>query len=233
VALCAASFVVGLVASSDQAGIWPAVLATIGVLASPIGLSLVSGEVLHRFASRVRRRRAWIGTAGAVTGALGVWLLVLVGGIELRVAAIIAIVLLVLVGAIAANTPADVLIVVFVLALAWSIAPHGVAPTDSVLPDDGETVIVALGDSFMSGEGAEQFYNGTNRRGENECRRAPVGFQNSATGPDMGFYAARSYSLMRPPRTSRHLIRFRETSAMGWSGRGGRSWRPRWGRRPL
>ena len=28
-----------------------------------------------------------------------------------------------------------------------------------------------------------------------------MGFQNSATGPDLGFYAARSYSLMRPPRT--------------------------------
>ena len=32
--------------------------------------------------------------------------------------------------------------------------------------------------------------------------RDPVGFQNSATSPDMGFYAARSYSLMRPPRTA-------------------------------
>ena len=29
-------------------------------------------------------------------------------------------------------------------------------------------------------------------------RRIPVGFQNSATGPDLGSYAARSYSLMRP-----------------------------------
>jgi lysophospholipase L1-like esterase len=196
VVLCAASFVVGLVASSYQAAIWPAVLATIGVLASPIGLSLISGEVLHRFASRVRRRRVWIGAAGAATGVIGVWLLVLVGGIELRVAAIIAIVLLVLVGAIAANTPADVLIVVFVLALAWSIAPHGVAPTDSVLPDDGETVIVALGDSFMSGEGAEQFYNGTNRRGENECRRAPTAYaalvvseQSDAVPDDLAFLA--------------------------------------------
>ena len=53
--------------------------------------------------------------------------------------------------------------------------------------------------------------------GSSRCSRsipAPVGFQNSATGPDMGFYAARSYSLMRPPRTSRHLIRCREKSAM-------------------
>jgi Integrase core domain len=49
----------------------------------------------------------------------------------------------------------------------------------------------------------------------------PVGFQNSATGPDLGFYAARSYSLMRPPRTGRRLIRSWERSAAGWSGRGG------------
>ena len=54
-----------------------------------------------------------------------------------------------------------------------------------------------------------------------------VGFQNSATSPDLGFYAARSYSLMRPLRTGRRLIRFRDMSAMGWSGRGGRSWRLR------
>src|SRR6266576_4458812 len=61
----------------------------------------------------------------------------------------------------------------------------------------------------------------------------PVGFQNSAIRLHLGFYAARSYSLMRPPRTGRRLIRCRERSAAGWPGRGGRSWRPRWGRRPL
>jgi hypothetical protein len=61
----------------------------------------------------------------------------------------------------------------------------------------------------------------------------PVGFQNSATGLELRFYAARSYSLMRPPRTGRRLIRSWERSATGWSGRGGWSWRLRWGRRPL
>jgi len=40
-----------------------------------------------------------------------------------------------------------------------------------------------------------------------------VGFQNSAIGPDLGFYAARSYSLMRPPRTGRRRIRSLERSA--------------------
>ena len=57
--------------------------------------------------------------------------------------------------------------------------------------------------------------------------RVAVGFQNSAIGPDLGFYAARSYSLRRPPRTGRRRIRFMERSAGGWSGRGGRSWRLR------
>src|ERR1022692_3523024 len=68
--------------------------------------------------------------------------------------------------------------------------------------------------------------------GHQQCRER-VGFQNSAAGPELGFYAARSYSLMRPPRMGRRLIRFREEPATGWSGRGGRSWRLRWGRRPL
>jgi hypothetical protein len=43
----------------------------------------------------------------------------------------------------------------------------------------------------------------------------PVGFQNSATDLDQGVYAAGSYSLMRPPRTARRLIRSWVRSAAG------------------
>jgi hypothetical protein len=43
----------------------------------------------------------------------------------------------------------------------------------------------------------------------------PAGFQNSAMSLDLVFYAARSYSLMRPPRMGRRLIRCRERSAAG------------------
>src|SRR5439155_26676134 len=35
---------------------------------------------------------------------------------------------------------------------------------------------------------------------------------------DQGFYAARSYSLMTPPRTGRRLIRCWDGPAAGWSG---------------
>src|SRR5450631_531054 len=45
--------------------------------------------------------------------------------------------------------------------------------------------------------------------------RVPVGFQNSAAGPGLGFYAARSYSLMRPPRTGRRWMRLLYRSATG------------------
>ena len=46
-------------------------------------------------------------------------------------------------------------------------------------------------------------------------------FQNSATGVDLGFHAARSYSLMRLPKTGRRWIRSWEGSAGGWPGRAG------------
>jgi hypothetical protein len=41
-----------------------------------------------------------------------------------------------------------------------------------------------------------------------------VGFQNSATGPDLGFYAARSYSLMGPPSVVMGLILGRDRPQM-------------------
>ena len=44
-------------------------------------------------------------------------------------------------------------------------------------------------------------------------RRRPG--QNSAIGLDLGFYAARSYSLMRPPSTGRRWIRSWEKSPTG------------------
>jgi hypothetical protein len=55
-----------------------------------------------------------------------------------------------------------------------------------------------------------------------------VGFQNSVTGLDLGFYAARSYSLMSLPSTVRRLIRLWLEVGDGVVGPG-RARRPRWG----
>jgi hypothetical protein len=46
-----------------------------------------------------------------------------------------------------------------------------------------------------------------------------VGCQKSAACVDQLFYAARWYSLMRPPRTGRRLICFWVRAATGWAGR--------------
>ncbi|MGW5642813.1 transposase family protein [Saccharopolyspora sp. NPDC003752] len=53
---------------------------------------------------------------------------------------------------------------------------------------------------------------------------APVGFQNWASGADLRFHAAGSYSLIKPPRTDVRLIRSWLRLGTGWSARGGWSW---------
>lgn len=60
-----------------------------------------------------------------------------------------------------------------------------------------------------------------------------MGFQKSVTSAEQRLYAARSYSLIKPPRTGRRVICLWWRSATGWVGRGGRRPRARWGRRPL
>jgi hypothetical protein len=48
--------------------------------------------------------------------------------------------------------------------------------------------------------------------------RVGVGFQKSVTWAEQQFHAARSYSLIKPPRTGRHLIRswLRFATGVGW-----------------
>ena len=57
--------------------------------------------------------------------------------------------------------------------IAWGLVDRSVAETAPVA--DGEPVrVVALGDSFISGEGAPEFFEETNEAGGNQCRRAPT-----------------------------------------------------------
>ena len=49
---------------------------------------------------------------------------------------------------------------------------------DPVPKPAGSPVIAALGDSFISGEGAASYFEGTNVKGTSECRRAPTAYPN-------------------------------------------------------
>jgi lysophospholipase L1-like esterase len=71
--------------------------------------------------------------------------------------------------AIASATLVDVAVVLALVALLGVTVPP-----DEPLPEvtDPTGVIVSLGDSYMSGEGADRYLEGTDEGGGNECRRA-------------------------------------------------------------
>jgi hypothetical protein len=184
--LCGLAFTAGVVMLSEGSSKWAVGLVVGGVLFVPLGLSLVSGYPLAQLARRLEERpdppeaaaaRWWraLLALGAVALVGGVLWLVPITDVDVEYLLILGGVLLLLIAAIASNAPTDVLIVVAVVALLWSIAPSGV-PTDDDMFElkRGETVLVALGDSYMSGEGAPEFYLGTNVKDRNECRRAPT-----------------------------------------------------------
>ena len=64
----------------------------------------------------------------------------------------------------------------------------------------------------------------------NDLQPYPVGCQKSAIPSEQRFYAAASYSLIRPPRMGRRRILPRIGLGTGASGRGGRSCSARCGR---
>ena len=160
-------------------------VAAVALLLAPFGLTLLATDLL-RGGYVPPRLGAVAGIVSLVLGAF--WL----GrsGVDRHFVILISGVLLLLILAIAADTQADVVLVAVVLAFVWSGLPRAVDLDDDVLAtpiqassvDGSQSVLVALGDSYMSGEGAKQFYEGTNKPGEplkNECRRAPTAYAHT------------------------------------------------------
>lgn len=109
--------------------------------------------------------------AGAVPALVGGTLLL--GGTTPRFALPITLGLAVLLFAIAVDVAADIVVVVGVVALGASLLPRSAELERVVQPEPDDRVMVVLGDSYTSGEGATEYYEGTNVRDENECRRSP------------------------------------------------------------
>ena len=176
---CTIAVVCGLWLALDHP-VWGLALAAAGLLTGPIGLSLLSEEVL--VAGRVRPLLLACVGVTAIAVAVLAWLPA--AGMPVFFGWRLALVLLVLVLAMAANTQADVILVVVALGLVWTGIPRAVEVDATQVPSpatagqvaEGDTVLVALGDSYMSGEGARRFYVGTNDPGSNECRRAPTAY---------------------------------------------------------
>ena len=170
---CAVLFALGLLVCF-QAHAWGIGLAAFALLAGPVGLTLLSEDV-----QRLRPWGLWRGAAAGVPlVAAGGYLLVHWPELEPQFAWTLVAVVAGLVAMIASSTQADVLLVATVAALLTSFAPEPDASSGILGLGGGQPALVALGDSYMSGEGSARFFENTNDSGVNECRRSKTAYSH-------------------------------------------------------
>jgi lysophospholipase L1-like esterase len=155
-----------------------AVLVLLGfafVVLLPVGIAMLSEWVIRRIAVEDERRirtTRWVGAAGFVVFAGTTAALYAATGSTFLVAALVVLALLVV--ALVSRTQADIAAVMAVIALA-GVTPLPVAVPAALLPAARDKpILVALGDSYMSGEGASTYYDGTDEGGGDQCRRSPT-----------------------------------------------------------
>ena len=181
------------------------VLATVIAL---FGFSIVLGLEGEREIVRERPtsiRRAALAALFVLIGA--VWLFLC----DLNLVGVVVLVtlLVLFVGAIVTNTDLDALAGVTLLAFGLSLTP-AVASDDRVpVVEGGDEVLVAFGDSYMSGEGARSYLPGTNNPAGNHCRRAPTAYPLVAEGPGIpesvitvACSGAKSYQVYEEPQNA-------------------------------
>ena len=95
----------------------------------------------------------------------------------------VIIVLCLLVFALVSSTYTDIAVIIALIALLGLTPPQQSAKVSSGLTDQNTSVLVAFGDSYMSGEGAKVFHAETNLENGDEtdhCRRAPTAYSEVA-----------------------------------------------------
>jgi lysophospholipase L1-like esterase len=145
------------------------ILGLLAALTLPPGVALLSEAAVVALKAPGKEWLQWL----AMSSGLTILVLVAVGGQIVTGTwwVLVALgVLILLVVALASSTQADIVVVLALIAL-MGVTPHQARPG---LPAGGDDVLVALGDSYMSGEGAASFYAGTDQGGGDTCHRAPT-----------------------------------------------------------
>jgi hypothetical protein len=112
-----------------------------------------------------------IGLGGLLVFALATVFAALYASSTLLAAVFVVIGLLVV--AVVSWTWADIA-AVFVVIAVLGVTPYQPSLPDAFSPGGGHNVLVALGDSYMSGEGAAVYYKGTDEGGGDQCHRSPT-----------------------------------------------------------
>ncbi|WP_028650131.1 GDSL-type esterase/lipase family protein [Nocardioides halotolerans] len=136
----------------------------------PVAVAFLSERGTTFLASWGSSTVLWVVMGVGLVGALacGWWMWVDSGHSRFMVFLVVA--LGILTASVASSTRADIVLIIVALAV------MGFTPGDGGTPPSvagKKHVLVALGDSYMSGEGASIFYDGTDTAGEDTCRRAP------------------------------------------------------------
>jgi lysophospholipase L1-like esterase len=188
----------------------------------PIGIALLSETSITPLVAQSRRRTIVFAVSGLVVLATTVILARVAVGSSIVFWPLAA--LTVLVVAVASATQADVVIVMSLVAL------MGLTPVQERLPDPvegaaGRGELLALGDSYMSGEGAGVYYEGTDEADGNKCRQAPTAWAVLVSqSPQFGGYrtlacsgARTEHVRLHPPKKARKdgLTVDTETPAVG------------------
>ena len=155
------------------------------------GLALVSLVVLVNAASqwalcRIGAGRLWgvaltanrcprLRWAGVVVLALAVLFAVWLWWQDWVIISLLILGVLALVLALVSDTHADVALLLIVIAV-LAAAPREEAAPHASPYDPGAQVLVALGDSYMSGEGADRYFAGTDDAHGDQCRRSPTAY---------------------------------------------------------
>lgn len=180
------------------APLWGWMLLVLGVVIGLVALNLVSehalvsrgapshrmvGAVAARPYDEVAQRTGWFIGGGALLVVAFAVVLLMVDA-PWTVALVLVLVLLLAAWALVVDNEADVVMVLVVVGVFWSITPAGPALDERHRPAPGQRTLIAFGDSYMSGEGAQVFFAGTDDDGVNECRRSPTAYAAMSVGPD-------------------------------------------------
>jgi len=177
--VCIAGFLLGALLLGTDRHLGGAWIAGVALLLTPLAIGL-STEVLVPDQPRVQpprylRPTHWM-QLGLLLMVASVVLFALITDVHWRALLWGLAVLAGLLLLISVRGDTDVILVVIALALSWATAPTSVAPGAELHIGPGTEYFAAIGDSYMSGEGAQRYYDGTNVVDENECRRAPTAY---------------------------------------------------------
>lgn len=177
--VCAAGFAFGAAALGTERHFGGAWIAGIALLLTPIAIGLATEAAVP--SERTSMPPAYL--RPTLWGFIGIGLM-LASAVALFTATTIdwralvwgLLALTILLTLISIRGDTDAIVVVIALALSWATAPTSVATGAELHVGPTDTYFAAIGDSYMSGEGAQQYYDGTNVIDENECRRAPTAY---------------------------------------------------------